>query len=223
MAKTIDNEVCMPRKGCPAPRQEAYFDKGNVEESLVESDEMSVSRLGSAQAQAQDHQDFLAGKDEIDGWAITIQEVASITSEDQAKQKQKINSQKNACKDNFIGMTILDESLSQESDWSTVLLALKNYWRRWNNTGTAIWTDSRAGNYQYMGWADAAYVQFDGIYKRIREQCQSASNMKLEQAYLARSCSRLAGGGPHSRRLMGGQVETNVMEVYNKLDSEDED
>jgi hypothetical protein len=36
--------------------------------------------------------------------------------------------------------------------------ALKNYLKRWNNTGMAIWTDSRVGNYQYMGWADAAYV-----------------------------------------------------------------
>jgi hypothetical protein len=76
-----------------------------------------------------------------------------------------------------------------------------------------------------MGWADADYVQFDGLCKLIREQLWSASSMnKLEQvSYLARSHSRLlAGGGPHSRCLMGGQVETNV-EVYNKLDSEDED
>jgi hypothetical protein len=94
------------------------------------------------------------------------------------------------------------------------VLALKNYWKRWNNTGTAIWTDSRVGNYQYMGWADVAYVQFDGLCKRIRQQCQSTSNMKLEQVHLARLKSRLAGGGPHSRCLMGGQVETNV-EVYN--------
>ncbi len=73
-----------------------------------------------------------------------------------------------------------------------------------------------------MGWADAAYSHFDGLCKRISEQRESASNMKVEQVYLARSRSRLAGGGPHSRRLIGGQVETNV-EVYNKLDSEDED
>jgi hypothetical protein len=32
---------------------------------------------------------------------------------------------------------------------------------------------------------------------------------------------QLSGGGPQSRRLIVGQVETNV-EVYNKLDSEDE-
>jgi hypothetical protein len=50
-------------------------------------------------------------------------------------------------------------------DKAFTVLALKNYWMRWNNTGTAIWTDSRVGNYQYMGWADAAYVQFDSLCK----------------------------------------------------------
>ena len=43
-------------------------------------------------------------------------------------------------------------------DKAFAVLALENYWKRWNNTGTAIWTDSRVGNYQYMGWADAAYI-----------------------------------------------------------------
>jgi hypothetical protein len=111
-------------------------------------------------------------------------------------------------------VSVLDEAFT--------ILALKNYWKRWKNTGTAIWTDSRVGNYQYMGWADAAYVEFDGLCKKIREQRKSASNMKLEQVYLTRSRMQLAGGGPHSRRVMGGQLETNV-EVYNELDSDDED
>ncbi len=86
----------------------------------------------------------------------------------------------------------------------------------------ARWTDSKAGNYyQYMGWADAAYVQFDELCKQICEQRQTRLNKKLEQMYLARSRSLLAGGGQHSRPL-GGLIETNV-EVYNKLDSEEED
>jgi hypothetical protein len=73
-----------------------------------------------------------------------------------------------------------------------------------------------------MSWADAAYVQFDSLCKRIREQPKRASNMKLEREYLARSCMQLSGGDPHSRPLIVGQVETNV-EVYNELDSEDND
>ncbi len=111
-------------------------------------------------------------------------------------------------------VSVLDEAF--------VILALMNYWERWTDNGAARWTDSKAGNYQYiMGWADAAYVQFDELCKWICEQCQTASSKNLEQMYLVRSCSLLAGGGPHSRRL-GGLVETNV-EVYNELDSEEED
>jgi hypothetical protein len=79
----------------------------------------------------------------------------------------------------------------------------------------------KAGNYQYMGWADAPYLQFDELCKPIYEQRQTRLNKKLEQMYLARSRSLLAGGGPHSQHL-GGLVETNV-EVYNELDSEEED
>ncbi len=107
-------------------------------------------------------------------------------------------------------------------DEAFTILALMNYWERWTGNGTARWTDSKAGNYQYMGWADAAYVQFDELCKQIREQRQTRLNKKLEQMYLARSRSLLAGGGPHSRQLMGEQVEPTV-EVYNELDSEDDD
>jgi hypothetical protein len=98
-----------------------------------------------------------------------------------------------------------------------------NYWERWTGGRMARWTDSKkAGNYQYMmGWADAAYVQFDELCNQICEQGQTRLNKKLEQMYLARSRSLLAGGGPHSQRL-GGLVETNV-EVYNELDSEEKD
>jgi hypothetical protein len=85
----------------------------------------------------------------------------------------------------------------------------------------ARWTDSKAGDYQYMSWADAAYVQFDELCKWIHEQRQTRLNKKLELMYLARSHTLLVGGGLHSRRL-GGLVETNV-EVYNKLGSEEED
>jgi hypothetical protein len=109
-------------------------------------------------------------------------------------------------------VSVLDEAFT--------ILALMNYWERWTGNGTARWTDSKAGNYQYMGWADAAYVQFDELCKRIREQRQTRLNNKLEQMYLARSRSLLAGGGPHSQRL-GGLVETNG-EVYNVLTRENE-
>ena len=110
-------------------------------------------------------------------------------------------------------VSVLDEAFT--------ILALMNYWERWTGNGTARCTDSKAGNYQYMGWADAAYVQFDELCKRICEQRQTRLNKKLEQMYLARSRSLLAGGGQHSW-LLGGLVETNE-EVYNELDSKEED
>jgi hypothetical protein len=33
-------------------------------------------------------------------------------------------------------------------DKAFTVSALKNYWKRWNNTGSARWPDSRVGNYQ---------------------------------------------------------------------------
>jgi hypothetical protein len=118
MAETTDREDWMPNKEArPAPRQEAYFDEESVKESLVESDKMSVSSLGSAQAE-----DLFVEKDDMDRWTVTIQEVGSTTSKDKEnkKQKPKNDTQKiNACQDNnFVGMTMSDESLSQESDCS---------------------------------------------------------------------------------------------------------
>ncbi len=111
-------------------------------------------------------------------------------------------------------VSVLDEAF-------TTLAALMNYWERWTGNGMARWTDSKAGNYQYMGSADAAYVQFDELCKQICEQRQTRLNKRIEQMYLARSCSLLAGEGQHSQPL-GELVEINV-EVYNKLESEEED
>jgi Tfp pilus assembly protein PilZ len=68
-------------------------------------------------------------------------------------------------------------------DKAFTILALMDYWDRCTSSGRVIWIDSRAGNYQYMGWADAAYVQFDELCKRMCEQRQTASKMKLEQMY----------------------------------------
>ena len=109
-------------------------------------------------------------------------------------------------------VSVLDEAF--------VILALTNYWDRWTSQGMAKWTDSRAGNYQYMGWADAAYVSFDEICNRIREQRKNETNKRLEKMFLAGSRSLLAGGGSKTREF-GKQIETHV-EVYNELDSEEE-
>lgn len=108
-------------------------------------------------------------------------------------------------------VSVLDEAFT--------IIALTNYWDRWINGGTARWTDSRAGNYQYMGWADDAYTHFDAVCKRISVQRQSESNKKLEMMYLERAQSLQASGGPKKRK-QGVEMQ---MEVYNELDSEGED
>ena len=110
-------------------------------------------------------------------------------------------------------VSVLDEAFT--------ILALMNYWERWTSQGMAKWTDSRAGNYQYMGWADDAYICFDELCNRLREQRKNETNKKLEKVYLAGSRSLLAGGGSKTREI-GTQVETQV-EVYNELESEEED
>ena len=98
-------------------------------------------------------------------------------------------------------VSVLDEAFT--------ILALMNYWERWLHQGTARWTDSRAGNYQYMGWMDEAYNQFDVLCKRIREQRQTAINRKLEQMYLDKSRSLLAGGSTQARS-QGAPMEAHV-------------
>ena len=52
-------------------------------------------------------------------------------------------------------VSVLDEAFT--------ILALMTYWERWTGNGTTRCTDSKAGNYQYMGWADAPYIQFDEL------------------------------------------------------------
>ena len=71
-------------------------------------------------------------------------------------------------------VSILDEAFT--------ILALENYWERWRRGTTAKWTDSRQGNYQYMGWADAAYTRFDQLCTLLRVQRQTEINKELERS-----------------------------------------
>jgi hypothetical protein len=109
-------------------------------------------------------------------------------------------------------VSVLDEAYT--------ILALENYWERWLVGATAKWTDSRQGNYQYMGWADAAYTRFDQLCTLLQAQRQNEVNKELERAFLARARVKLAGGGTSMVRPIG-QAARGV-EVYNELD-DDED
>jgi hypothetical protein len=106
-------------------------------------------------------------------------------------------------------------------DEAFTILALENYWDRWHEKGIAKWTDSRQGNYQYMGWADDAYTRFDVLCNRIREQRQTTANKQLELNYLARARNRLAGGAEQARINSG--LGGRGVEVYNELESSDDE
>jgi hypothetical protein len=105
-------------------------------------------------------------------------------------------------------------------DKAWTILALENYWPRWINKGSAVWTDSRQGNYQYMGWAPAAYTRFDTLCERVRAQRLTEHSKELETAYLAHARKNQTGRlhGRDARLGAGGAT----MEVYNELD-DDED
>jgi hypothetical protein len=110
-------------------------------------------------------------------------------------------------------VSVLDEAFT--------ILALENYWDRWHFNNTARWTDSRQGNYQYMGWADAAYTRFDALCIQIRQQRLTTVNMELERRFMERARNFLAGG-PQQARINNGPDGRGV-EVYNELDSSDDE
>jgi hypothetical protein len=89
-------------------------------------------------------------------------------------------------------VTVLDEAF--------LILALENYWPRWSTIHQTVkvstqWTDNRSGNYQYMGWADAAYRRFDVLCHRIRDQRQTTVNKELERIFLTNAREDMANGG----------------------------
>ena len=105
-------------------------------------------------------------------------------------------------------------------DEAFTILALENYWARWHEGATARWTDSRLGNYQYMGWADAAYTRFDQLCTLLQAQRLTEINKELEIVFLAWARVQLAGGDAPLEHWIG-QAARGV-EVYNELD-DDED
>jgi hypothetical protein len=114
-------------------------------------------------------------------------------------------------------VTVLDEAF--------LILALENYWPRWSTIHQTVkvstqWTDNRSGNYQYMGWADAAYRRFDVLCHRIRDQRQTTVNKELERIFLTNAREDMANGGDERQRPA---IRENELEIYDELDEEDED
>jgi hypothetical protein len=107
------------------------------------------------------------------------------------------------------------------TDEAFTILALENYWYRWTNKERARWTDNRAGNYQYQGWSDEAYIEFDCLCRRIRKHRATEINKALEIRYREHARRLLTAGGAQARRVEeAGDVHVNV---YNELDSDEDD
>jgi hypothetical protein len=70
-------------------------------------------------------------------------------------------------------------------DKAFTILALTNYWDRWLNKGSAKWTDSRAGNYQYMGWTRMKHTQSAMPYA----SCAFANSAKVMSIREKRNCT----------------------------------
>ncbi len=108
-------------------------------------------------------------------------------------------------------ITIVDEAFT--------ILAIQNYWPKWfSNTGVpekALWTDSRQGNAQYMGWDDQAYSRFDTLCRRIQMQRQTAHSKHLEQRFQQKATFEYAtmGGRKGNRQ---GRTEPSIV-VFNEL------
>jgi hypothetical protein len=91
-------------------------------------------------------------------------------------------------------VTVLDKAFLNN-------LALENYWPCWSSLHlltrvSTLWTDNRSSNYQYMGWADAAYCRFDVLCHHNCEQCHNSVNRELEWIFLTNAARlEMAHGG----------------------------
>jgi len=104
-------------------------------------------------------------------------------------------------------------------DEAFTILALQNYWPKWFGTpglpAIPLWTDSRAGNAQYMGWDDAALTRFDVICYRLQLQRASMQSKLLEHTFQERATLEYATlrGGARVRN----RVTAPTRKVFNEL------
>jgi hypothetical protein len=125
MAEATEKEAWMPKKGSPATWQEANdFDTEGGEEDVVESDGMSVSSLESSTEAEQ--QDLLVSGDEMDGWTVTIQEVAYVTSEKKEKPikfaKKRVSRFRDSLKSNLFSTQSTAPEGSVEKHMNEVMM-----------------------------------------------------------------------------------------------------
>jgi hypothetical protein len=113
-------------------------------------------------------------------------------------------------------ITITDEAFT--------VLAIQNYWPTWfgdsrGSKQAALWTDSRQGNSQYMGWHEDAYTRFDIICRTIQGQRNSAQSKRLEVVFQQKATAEYATMGGRARARAQRQEPT--VRVFNELNSND--
>lgn len=111
-------------------------------------------------------------------------------------------------------ITITDEAFT--------VLAIQNYWPTWfgdsrGERQSALWTDSRQGNSQYMGWHEDAYSRFDIICRKIQKQRNSAQSKQLEAVFQQKATKEYASMGGRSRARAQRQEPT--VRVFNELNN----
>jgi hypothetical protein len=119
-----------------------------------------------------------------------------------------------------VGETITTGKKITITDEAFTVLAIQNYWPSWfgDARGTktsALWTDSRQGNSQYMGWHADAYTRFDLLCRTIQKQRHSAQSKRLEVVFQRTATEEYA--------TMGGKAKARAeclqptMKVFNEL------
>jgi hypothetical protein len=111
------------------------------------------------------------------------------------------------------------------TDEAFTVLAIQNYWPAWFGDtrgvkSSALWTDSRQGNSQYMGWHDDAYTRFDLICRTIKSQHTSEQSKQLEIAFQQKATEEYATMGGRARARAQRQEPT--VRVFNELNEDDD-
>ena len=109
--------------------------------------------------------------------------------------------------------TISDGGKISVTDEAFTELCLLNYWDRWTGNKCAQWTNARGGNTHCKGWSNEAYLKFDVICRRIKEQRESRQSKAMELAFLEFATEQYSRG---TKRTRSG-LEEEGPELFNEL------
>jgi hypothetical protein len=123
---------------------------------------------------------------------------------------------------NKVGEPISTGKKISITDEAFTILAIQNYWPTWfgDPLGVktpALWTDSRQGNSQYMGWHEDAYTRFDLLCRNIQIQRGSSQSKDLEASFQQKATKEYAT--MRGRARARGQQQEPSVRVFNELNN----